>query len=179
MALKDQEGLIKSIALVSYANYEVVGIGENIMDAIRNYKSALNSKGDIAAPSSDNKKSVLTGTISRIGEDMKQEQFYYYIILEEMPNTLFISTSTISTELPVTEIKDKIRISYEAGNEGEIFIESFDNLNLNFIKTDEQIEVDSMSVNVVNRIEKQNLDTRVKSKLENMTEEEKLKLLEK
>lgn len=76
MALKDQEGLIKKIALVSYTNYETVGIGDNIMDAIRNYKSALNSKEDILIPSSDSKKSIFTGTISRIGMDTKENQVY-------------------------------------------------------------------------------------------------------
>lgn len=178
MALKDQEGLIKSIALVSYTNYEVVGIGENIMDAIRNYKAALNSKGDILAPTSENRKSLFTGRITRFGTDTKEGQFYYYIVFEELPQTLFIGTSVLSNELPVSKVGDMLRISYEAGNEGEIFIESFDNLGLDFIKTSKQVEVDSIATVVEKRINNENLDNRVKTKLENMTEEEKLKLLE-
>ena len=179
MALKDQEGLIKSIALVSYTNYEVVGIGDNISDAIRNYKAALNSKGDIVAASSDNTKSVLTGKLARFGQDTKEGQFYYYIILEELPQTLFVGTSALSNELPVSKLGDKIKISFQSGTEGEIFIETFDNLNLSFIKTPEQLRVDSASNKVQVRINSDNLDTRVKAKLENMTEEEKLKLLNK
>ena len=179
MALKDQEGLIKSIALVSYTNYEVVGIGDNIMDAIRNYKAALNSKGDTMTASSDNTKSILSGKLARFGQDTKEGQFYYYIILEDLPHTLFVGTSALSNELPVSRVGDKIQISFQSGIEGEIFIETFDNLNLNFIKTPEQLRVDSASNTVRARIDSENLDTRVKAKLENMTEEEKLKLLNK
>ena len=178
MALKDQEGLIKSIALVSYTNYEVVGIGENIMDAIRNYKAALNSKGDIVAPISDDKKSFHSGKINRFGTDTKDGQFYYYIVFDEMPNVLFIGTSALSNEIPVSQIGDSLKISYQAGNEGEIFIETFDNLNIDFIKTESQIEVDSLNNKVIERINSENIDTKIKSKLENMSEEEKLKLLE-
>ena len=179
MALKDNEGLIKSIALVSYTNYEIVGIGDNIMDAIRNYKAALNSKGDIVAPSSENNKAVFTGKISRMGMDTKEGQFYYYIMLEELPKNLFVGTSVLSNEIPISKVGDNIKISYEAGNEGEIFIESFDNLNINFIKTKEEIRVDSTHNVFQKRIDGETLNTRVKAKLENMTEEEKLKILNK
>jgi hypothetical protein len=179
MALKDQEGLIKSIGLVSYLNYEIVGIGDNIMDAIRNYKSALNSRGDIVAPLDDHSKTVLEGVISRLGLDSKEGQYYYYIVLNEKPNTLFVGTSAISNKLPITKVGDKIKISFEAGNEGEVFIETFDNLNLNFIRTPQQTKVDSMASTTQKRIDTETLDTRVKVKLQNMTEEEKLKLLKK
>ena len=179
MALKDQEGLIKSIALVSYTNYEVVGIGENIMDAIRNYKAALNSKGDLAVAAESHTRSVLTGKISRMGMDTKEGQFYYYFVFEVQPQTLFVATSVLSNEVPVTKEGDFLKISYTAGHEGEIFIETFDNLSLNFIKTPEQIRVDSSANVVQTRINQENIDTRVKAKLENMTEEEKLKPLEK
>jgi len=179
MALKDQEGLIKSIALVSYTNYEVVGIGETINDAIRNYKAALNNKGDLVATSSDNTSSSLIGKVARLGMDTKDGQFYYYFILEEKPSTLFVGTSTLGNEVPVSKIGDKIRISYTAGSEGEIFIETFDNLNLNFTRTKEQLRIDSSSQKVETRIESESINTRVKAKLEDMTEEEKLNLLKK
>lgn len=179
MALKDQEGLIKSIALVSYSNYETVGIGENIMDAIRNYKAALNNKGDLMVPLEDNTRSTLVGKVSRMGMDTKEGQFYYYFIFDALPNTLFVVTSSLSNEIPITKVGDKLSISYTAGNEGEIFIQTFDNLDLSFIKTPQQLEADSASIKVEKRINQETLDTRVKAKLENMTEEEKLKLLNK
>ena len=179
MALKDKEGLIKSIALVSYTNYEVVGIGDNIMDAIRNYKAALNSKGDLAVPLEDNTRSGLSGKIVRMGMDTKEGQYYYYFVFDSLPNTLFVATSVLSNEVPVTKVGDKLKITYTAGNEGEIFIETFDNLNLNFIKIPSQVRVDSTYKIVEKRIDDQNLDARVKAKLENMSEKEKLELVKK
>jgi len=179
MALKDQEGLIKSIGLVSYTNYEVVGIGETINDAVRNYKAALNSKGDLMSATSDNLSSTLTGEIIRMGMDTKEGQFYYYFIFKEMPQTLFVGTSVLSNELPVSTVGDKVNISYTSGSEGEVFIESFDNLSLAFTKTQAQLKLESEHAQVKERIEDENLDTRVKAKLEDMTEEEKLELIKK
>jgi hypothetical protein len=178
MALKDNEGLIKNIGLVSYANYEVVGIGDNIQDAIRNYKAALNSKGGIIAPSEENNKESFVGKVHRIGNDMKDGQLYYYIILLEKTDVLFVGTSVLSNELPVTCKGDNVKLTYTSGSEGEIFIESFDNLYLNFKTTQKQFEVDSLSNVVSTRINKENLDNRVKTKLENMSDEEKEKMLE-
>ncbi len=177
MSLKDQEGLIKSIALVSYANYEIVGIGETITDAIRNYKAAMNNKGNNLVVSEEKTKFTFTGQLIRLGSDTKDGQNYYYLVFKEKPDVLFIGTSVLSNELPITMIGDKIKITYVSGEEGETFIETFDNIGLNFIKTHEQSVADSASVIVEKRIDNENLDMRVKSKLENMTPEEKLNLL--
>lgn len=179
MALKDNEGLIKAVGLVSYSNYEIVGTGETIMDAIRSYKSALNNRGDNLAVSEDNTHTPYIGIVSRMGMDTKDGQFYYYFIFQSMPQTLFVSTSSISNEVPLTKIGDRVKIMYTAGNEGEISIENFDNLELNFIKTPAQVRVDSTATKVEKRINDETLNTRVKAKLDNMTEEEKLKLLNK
>jgi hypothetical protein len=179
MALKDKEGLIKSIAMVSYANYEIVGIGETIQDAIRNYKAALNNKGDIMVASNEHSKSTLVGQLVRVGSDNKDGQTYYYLVFKESANILFVGTSALSNELPLTQIGDEIKITFEAGEEGEVFIETFDNHNLNFVKSTEQVKADSVSATVEKRINSDNLDLRLKSKMETMTPEEKEKLLEK
>ena len=179
MSLKDQEGLIKSIALVSYEKYQIVGVGDNIQDAIRNYRSVLNSSGNIIAPSSDIKIMDLTGTIERIGVDIRGSDSYYYFVIKEHPNKLFVSSSTISNKIIVTKVGDKVNISFPESSDGEIFIEDFENLNLNFDNSDAQVGIERKYQEVDDRIKNEQIDVRVKSKLENMTIEEKLKILNK
>jgi len=177
MALKDKEGLIKSIALVSYEKYQIVGVGDNILDAIRNYRYVLNSSGNVIVPSSDIKIMDLTGTIDRIGVDIRGSDSYYYFVVKEQPTKLFVSSSTVSNKIIVTKIGDKVNISFPASNDGEIFVETFDNLNLNFDKSDAQIGIERRYEQVDIRVKEEQVDTRFKSKVENMTTEEKLKIL--
>jgi hypothetical protein len=177
MAMKDAEGLIKAVALVSYANYEIVGIGENIQDAIRNYKAVLNSKGNVLAPSSDNTLNQIRDIIYRIGTDVKEGQLYYYMVLNKYPNTLFIGTSNMSNEFPVSEKGDSVKINFVSGaDEGEIFIDKFDNLHFNFKKTTEQLGKILQDSLVDVRIDNENIDNSFKANIENLTTEEKAEL---
>jgi ribosomal protein S8 len=177
MALKDNEGLIKLIAMVSYENYQIVGIGENIFDALRNYKSALNSTGNVIVTSSDNDFKNIQGDIIRINFVYNNNTNYAYFILSDYPNKLFVTTSNISNEVLVSKVGDVVNLKVLNTIEGEIFVDAFDNLNLKFDKTEGQIKLEN-DVNIVNEEkEKENLDRRVQSKLENMTEEEKRELV--
>jgi len=177
MAMKDAEGLIKAVALVSYANYEIVGIGENIQDAIRNYKAVLNSKGNVLAPSSDNTMNQIKDIIDRIGTDVKEGQLYYYLVLDKYPNTLFIGTSNMSNEFPVSEKGDSVKINFVSGaDEGEIFIDKFDNLHFNFKKTTAQLGKVMQDSLVDVRIDNENVDNSFKANIENLTTEQKAEL---
>lgn len=178
MALKDKEGLIKSIALVSYEQYQVVGVGDNILDALRNYKSALNSTGNIIAPSSENTYIEIKGTIIRIHSVYNNNSNYFYFIIKENPNKLFVTTSNISNEILVTQVGDLVMLKVLNTTEGEVFVDSFDNINLKFDKTTDQIGVEKQDSLIKSRINDEQLDTRVKTVVENMSHEDKLKLVD-
>jgi len=96
------------------------------------------------------------------------------LVLDKYPNTLFIGTSNMSNEFPVSEKGDSVKINFVSGaDEGEIFIDKFDNLHLNFKKTTAQMGKVVQDSLVDVRIDNENVDNSVKSKLENMTPEEK------
>merc|ERR1711916_285396 len=115
MSLKDQAGLIKMIAMVSIEDYSVVGVGNDIKESLRAYKSAINSKGNALAPSSMVKNYEIETTVSRISIDNRNGNTYYYMILKNHENKVFVGTSLISNELPITEVNDKIKVSYDDG----------------------------------------------------------------
>jgi hypothetical protein len=165
------------IAMVSYENYQIVGVGENIFDALRNYKSALNSTGNVIVTTSDNDFKNIQSDIIRINFIYNNNTNYAYFIVSDYPNKLFVTTSNISNEVLVSKVGDIVDLKVLNITEGEIFVDIFDNLNLKFDKTEGQIKLENNVNTIKDEKEKVNLDRRIQSKLENMTEEEKRELV--
>lgn len=132
-SLKDKAGLVKRVAFISVEDYNVLGIGENKNEALRNYKEALESKGndlviDEGADGIDDK--VLEGTVTRISPDVRGGNTTYYITVDSNTEIVFKETSKLSNELPLTQVGDKIVISYEKAEDGIADMTKFDNLNI-------------------------------------------------
>ena len=53
----------------------------------------------------------------------------YYLILSDYENKLFIGSSLISNELPITQKGDSVRIMYDDNTNELIDIITFENLN--------------------------------------------------
>lgn len=130
LGLKDKADLVKMVAFVSVEDYSIIGMGDTKEDAYRNYKEALESKGnDIDFDSSENLQKV-EGTVSRINQDVKSGNTTYYITLKDNKELIFTGTSKISTELPLTMVGDKVSISYDKADSNIISIAAFDNINI-------------------------------------------------
>jgi len=142
MALKDKEGLIKSVALVSVTNYEVVGVGEDIKSAIRDYKSALNSNGNAISASKKGEVFSKKGKLLRISSDVKSGDTYYYMLVKGEENKIFVSTSSVSEELPLTLVGDSVLMEFDDAGNSFIDITRFDNLGLNPQKTKGQENIE-------------------------------------
>lgn len=142
MALKDKEGLIKAVALVSVTNYEVVGVGEDIKSAIRDYKSALNSNGNAISASKKGESFSMKGKLLRISSDVKSGDTYYYMLIKGDENKIFVSTSSVSEELPLTIVGDSVLMEFDDAGNSFIDITRFDNLGLNPQKTKGQENIE-------------------------------------
>ena len=129
MSLKDNAGLIKMIAMVSVEDYTIVGVGNNMAETVRSYKNALNSNGNNIVPSSFSKMYSVEATVSRISSDIRNGNTFYYLILSDYENKLFIGSSLISNELPITQKGDSVRIMYDDNTNELIDIITFENLN--------------------------------------------------
>lgn len=132
MALKDNAGLIKMIAMVSVEDYSIVGVGDDLKDALRTYKNAYNGSGNspIVAPSSHSK--AINGKVARISEDVTGGNSYYYLMLEGVEDKMFIGSSSVSRKLPLTAVGDSVKLMYEDGKVEEIDLTGFENF---FIRT--------------------------------------------
>lgn len=130
LGLKDKADLVKMVAFVSVEDYSIIGMGDTKEDAYKNYKEALESKGnDIDFNTSENLQKV-EGTVSRINQDVKSGNTTYYITLKNSKELIFTGTSKISSELPLTMVGDKVSISYDKTDSNIISIAEFDNINI-------------------------------------------------
>ncbi len=142
MSLKDNGELIKMIAMVSVEDYTIVGAGNNMKETIRSYKNAINSKGNAISPSSIMQSFFIKDIVSRISSDIRNGNTFYYVLLEKYENKIFIGSSLISNELPITKKGDSVAIKYDDGANELVDIITFKNLNFNLQKSEEQKKIE-------------------------------------
>lgn len=130
-SLKDKAGLVKMVAFISVEDFSVLGLGETRDEALRNYREVLSSKGNSIKIENDTTVENIEGTILRISPDVKNGNTYYYMTIDSKQNKIFSATSKVSTEVPLTNVGDKVKISYPKGENGILDIIEFDNLNIN------------------------------------------------
>lgn len=129
MTLKDNGGLVKMYAMVSIADYTIVGTGNTMREALTAYKTAFNSSGNKINPDSKSAKKVIESIVERIQTDVKNGNSFYYFTVKDNPS-IFVGSSQISNQLPITVVGDKVKISFDIDNEEIIDVSTFENMNL-------------------------------------------------
>jgi len=130
LTLKDNGGLVKMYAMVAIEDYTIVGVGNTLRETLMAYKNAFNMSGNKISTQSKTVKNLINSIITRINGDIKNGNTYYYFTLRNTKK-IFIGSSQISNELPITSVGDSVTISYDNDNQEVIDIASFKNKNLN------------------------------------------------
>jgi hypothetical protein len=130
MTLKDKGGLVKMYAMVAISDYTIVGVGNTMRETLTSYKNVYNTNGSKINTTSSSTKKELKSLITRIQNDVKNGNSFYYFKVKDYPN-IFVGSSQISNQLPVTIVGDSIKISFDIDNEEVIDVSTFDNINLN------------------------------------------------
>lgn len=129
MPLKDNSRLIKQYAFVSVENYSIVGTGETINDALRDYRLGLkNSNMLTSLATADTEKKAVTARVLRIAAELASGDTTYKIILEGHEKMIFSLQPMLSDELAITREGDRVRIEYHPADGQLQRAESFDNL---------------------------------------------------
>ncbi|MEB3801026.1 hypothetical protein INQ45_08180 [Flavobacterium columnare] len=129
MTLKDRGGLVKMFAMVSIHDYTIVGVGNTMRETLMAYKNAYNMSGDGIKLETATDKKTVKSAVTRIQNDVKNgNSFYYFTIQGE--NKIFIGSSQLSNQLPITRVGDQVEITYDADNEEVIDVSSFKNFSL-------------------------------------------------
>ncbi|MCK4259607.1 MAG: hypothetical protein KAX49_11555 [Halanaerobiales bacterium] len=132
-SLKDKAGLIKLVAMVSVEDYSILGVGETKNDALRSYRNSLKSKGNFIAIDDIANEEKIEGQVLRISADVRNGVSYYYLLISGKEINIFIATSDISLELPLTNVGDTVFIKYSKGKSVFIDISEFDNKDIEVI----------------------------------------------
>lgn len=129
MTLKDEGGLVKMYAMVAINDYTIVGVGNSMREALTSFKSTYNSNGNkINSSSSETKKSIKS-VVTRIQSDVKNGNSFYYFTIRDYPN-IFVGSTQVSTEIPLTTVGDSIQVSFDVDEEKVIDVTRFSNLSL-------------------------------------------------
>ena len=129
MTLKDDGGLVKMFAMVAISDYTIVGVGNTMRETLTSFKNVYNMADNKINPNSVSNKKSLKSVVTRIQNDVKNGNSFYYFKVKDYPN-IFVGSSQISNQLPVTIVGDSIKISFDVDLEEVIDISSFENINL-------------------------------------------------
>lgn len=129
MTLKDNGGLVKMYAMVAIEDYTIVGVGNTLREALMAYKNAFNTTGNKINAKSETEKKIIASIITRINGDVKNGNTYYYFTLKSSPK-VFIGSSQISNDFPITKIGDSVTVSFDNDNQDIIDVSSFKNKNI-------------------------------------------------
>ena len=129
MTLKDDGGLVKMYAMVAISDYTIVGVGNSMREALTSFKSAYNMTGSKLNSNSLTNKKQLKSVITRITNDVKNGNSFYYFTTKDYPN-IFVGSSQISNQLPVTIVGDSIKISFDVDTEEVIDVSTFENTTM-------------------------------------------------
>lgn len=126
ITLKDNGGLVKMYAMVAIEDYTIVGVGNTLREALMAYKNAFNMSGNKINTKSKTEKKIIQSVITRINGDVKNGNTYYYFTLRNLPK-VFIGSSQISNDFPVTAIGDSIAITFDNDNQDVVDVSTFKN----------------------------------------------------
>jgi hypothetical protein len=129
MTLKDGGGLVKMYAMVAIGDYTIVGVGNTMRETLMSFKNVFNMAGNRINPESVSNRKSVTDVVTRIQSDIKNGNSFYYFTVKTSPK-IFIGSSQLSNELPVTVVGDSITISFDADTEEVIDVSTFNNLKL-------------------------------------------------
>lgn len=129
MTLKDNGGLVKMFAMVAISDYTIVGVGNTMRETLTSFKNVYNMADNKINPNSLSNKKSLKSIVTRIQNDVKNGNSFYYFKVKDYPN-IFVGSSQISNQLPVTIVGDSVNISFDVDLEEVIDISSFENINL-------------------------------------------------
>ncbi len=129
MTLKDNGGLVKMYAMVAIEDYTIVGVGNTLQESLMAYKNAYNQSGNKINTESKTETNLIKSIVTRINGDVKNGNSYYYFTLKNFPK-IFIGSSQISNDFPLTKLGDSVTVSFDNDNQEVIDVSTFKNNNL-------------------------------------------------
>jgi hypothetical protein len=129
MTLKDDGGLVKMFAMVAISDYTIVGVGNTMRETLTSFKNVYNMADNKINPNGASTQKSVQSIVTRIQNDVKNGNSFYYFKVKDYPN-IFVGSSQISNQLPVTMVGDSVMISFDVDMEEVIDVATFVNKTL-------------------------------------------------
>lgn len=183
MPLKDKAGYVKKFAFVNIEYIQKVSIGDSIIAAKNAYAAEMSASGNNMAFTDDAYSTEREGTIARIAFTMLDGGSTVYMFTLEGENLIYQISPNLSTEVILTEAGDKVTFTCVDDQNGNITVTAFENPAVYMRKSEAQIQVDEAASQVTpeqNKVIEVNPEEdqkKLESLLEDLTDEERAKLL--
>ncbi len=130
MTLKASSGLVKAAAFVSVEDYSLVGSGKTTEVALRSYNQVLRGRGNSVAISDIEDYQTISGTVARVQQEVTNETVTYYFLLQENPDQIFAVPSDLAPFVRMTQVTDKLELSFQSVDNAVVDVLTFDNMSL-------------------------------------------------
>ena len=110
ISLKDGAGLVKMYAFVDVEQYQIVGTGNTIEEAKKNYRTALNLE-DVPIQEEEKESAEVSGVIESIANAVVSGNTCYYFTLTGSDQVYTASISTYE-KLPFLQASDSVHFTY-------------------------------------------------------------------
>ena len=147
ISLKDAAGLVKMYAFVDVEQYQIVGTGQTIDEAQKNYRTALNLEDVELSDPVD--VTEITGTIASIADVVIDGNTCYYFTLDDS-NTIYAAYVTTHERLPFLKAGDVVTFSYSDGSTPLLVQEVQD---IQSKESDSEMSPEHMLENILEKIE--------------------------
>ena len=118
ICLKDDAGLVKKYAMVNVQKYQVVGIGDTVIDCEAEYQKLLLKEG-IQQVVDDRESGSITGEITKIAQGVVNGNSHYYIMVEGSEEIFDISVVEF-IDIIKYEIGQEISLEYKIGEKTNV-----------------------------------------------------------
>ena len=110
MSLKDSAGLVKMYAFVDVQQYQIVGTGTSVKEALNAFFQELQNNDEIHLGDdigSDVKDQTVTGVVADIRSAVLDGETRYYILLQG-DTTVYVAEVSINSRLPFVKAGDSV-----------------------------------------------------------------------
>jgi hypothetical protein len=114
IALKDDAGLVKKYAMVNISKYQVVAIGDSVLECEKTYTTLLRNSG--ITVTEDSKTQTITGTITKIAQAVIDGNSHYYVMLNNSDDIFDITIGNVIDMLKY-DVGSIITFMYTNGSE--------------------------------------------------------------
>ena len=144
--LNDVDGY-QGTALVSVRDVQIVGVGQDIENASRQYQEKLYQSGQQALPGNTSKLVTVTGVVDRIRQDVGPTGSPYIIHLAGIPRLFTLSSQDqANVKVPLTQVGDRVTVEYVSSGDSVVPVKRFDNLSLSLDQSPISAEVSASAV---------------------------------